>query len=49
MPIAMSSMSERDVVALVEGHGAQVLEVQTVAASGLLNAGLRNSTYYVTR
>jgi SAM-dependent methyltransferase len=49
MPIAMSSMSERDVVALVEGHGARVLEVQTVAASGLLNAGLRNSTYYVTR
>jgi SAM-dependent methyltransferase len=49
MPIAMSSMSERDVVALVTARGARVLEVETVRASGLLNTGLRNSTYYITR
>jgi ubiquinone/menaquinone biosynthesis C-methylase UbiE len=49
MPIAMSSMSEREIVALVTAHGARVLEVETVAASGLLNAGLKNSTYYITR
>ena len=49
MPIAMSSMSEGDVAGLVTSRGARVLEVETVAASGLLNAGLRNSTYYITR
>jgi SAM-dependent methyltransferase len=49
MPIAMSSMSVRDVVALVTSRGARVLHVETVGASGLLNAGLRNSTYYMTR
>ena len=49
MPIAMSAMSQADVAALVASRGARVLEVETVAASGLLNAGLRNSTYYVTR
>jgi SAM-dependent methyltransferase len=49
MPIAMSSMAERDVVALVTSRGARLLEVETVAASGLLNSGLRNSTYYITR
>jgi ubiquinone/menaquinone biosynthesis C-methylase UbiE len=49
MPIAMSWMADDDVVALVAAHGARALEVETVAASGLLNAGLRNSTYYVTR
>jgi ubiquinone/menaquinone biosynthesis C-methylase UbiE len=49
MPIAMSSMPEGDIVALTTAHGARVLEVETVRASGLLNAGLRNSTYYVTR
>jgi ubiquinone/menaquinone biosynthesis C-methylase UbiE len=49
MPIAMSSIGESDVVALVAACGARVLEVETVAASGLLNAGLKNSTYYITR
>jgi ubiquinone/menaquinone biosynthesis C-methylase UbiE len=49
MPIAMSSLPERDVVALATSRGARVLEVETVAASGLLNAGLKNSTYYITR
>ena len=42
-------MSETDVVELTTAHGAGVLEVQTVGASGLLNAGLKNTTYYVTR
>jgi ubiquinone/menaquinone biosynthesis C-methylase UbiE len=49
MPIAMSSLPERDVVALTTSRGARVLEVETVAASGLLNAGVKNSTYYITR
>jgi ubiquinone/menaquinone biosynthesis C-methylase UbiE len=49
MPIAMSSISETDVVELTTAHGARVLEVETVGASGLLNAGLKNSTYYITR
>ena len=49
MPIAMSSISEREIVALVTAYGARVLAVETVAASGLLNAGLKNTTYYVTR
>jgi ubiquinone/menaquinone biosynthesis C-methylase UbiE len=49
MPIAMSSIAETDVVALVAARGARVLEVETVAASGLLNRGLKNSTYYITR
>jgi hypothetical protein len=33
----------------VTSRGARVLHVETVGASGLLNAGLRNSTYYMTR
>jgi ubiquinone/menaquinone biosynthesis C-methylase UbiE len=49
LPIAMSSIPERDLVALVTSRGARVLEVETAAASGLLNAGLKNTTYYVTR
>jgi ubiquinone/menaquinone biosynthesis C-methylase UbiE len=49
LPIAMSSIPESDLVALVTSCGARVLEVETAAASGLLNAGLKNSTYYVTR
>jgi ubiquinone/menaquinone biosynthesis C-methylase UbiE len=49
MPIAMSSMAQADVAALVTSRGARMLEVETVGASGLLNAGLRNTTYYITR
>jgi ubiquinone/menaquinone biosynthesis C-methylase UbiE len=49
LPIAMSSIPENDVGSLVTSCGGRVLEVETVAASGLLNAGLKNSTYYVTR
>jgi SAM-dependent methyltransferase len=49
MPIAMSSMPERDMVRLVESGGAQMVSVDTQRARGLLNTGLRNSTYFVTR
>ena len=49
LPIAMSAISEADIVALVTSRGARVLEVETAAASGLLNAGLKSTTYYVTR
>jgi ubiquinone/menaquinone biosynthesis C-methylase UbiE len=49
LPIAMSSIPEAGIVALVTSNGARVLEVETSGATGLLNAGLRSSTYYVTR
>jgi ubiquinone/menaquinone biosynthesis C-methylase UbiE len=49
LPIAMSSIPEGDLVTLVTACGARVLDVETSGASGLLNAGLKNSTYYVTR
>jgi ubiquinone/menaquinone biosynthesis C-methylase UbiE len=45
IPIAMSYIPEPEIVALVESVGARVLEVETVAAE----AGIRSSTYYVTR
>jgi ubiquinone/menaquinone biosynthesis C-methylase UbiE len=49
LPIAMSAIAEADIVALVTSRGARVLEVQTSGAAGVLNAGLKSSTYYVTR
>ncbi len=49
LPIAMSSIPEADIVALVTSRGARVLEVETSGATGVLNAGLKSSTYYVTR
>jgi ubiquinone/menaquinone biosynthesis C-methylase UbiE len=49
LPIAMSSIPEDDLVALVTSGGARVLDVETSGASGLLNAGLKNTTYYITR
>jgi ubiquinone/menaquinone biosynthesis C-methylase UbiE len=45
VPIAMSYIPEPEIVQLVESAGARVLEVDTVAAE----AGIRSSTYYVTR
>lgn len=45
MPIAMTFIPEGDIAALVTSRGARVPEVQTSGASGLLNAGPRNSTY----
>jgi len=49
LPIAMSYVSEPDIVGLVESAGARTLTVETHQASGLLNTGVRSSTYYVTR
>ena len=49
LPIAMSHVPEGDIVRLVESAGARMLDVKTHGASGLLNSGLRSSTYYVTR
>jgi ubiquinone/menaquinone biosynthesis C-methylase UbiE len=49
LPIAMSYIPERDITRLVESHHARVAAVETQRASDRMNAGLRNSTYYVTR
>jgi ubiquinone/menaquinone biosynthesis C-methylase UbiE len=49
LPIAMSFIPEADVVRLVESRGARVLDLDTESATGRLAAGLRSSTYYVTR
>jgi ubiquinone/menaquinone biosynthesis C-methylase UbiE len=45
VPIAMSYIPEPEIVQLVESVGAHLLDVETVAAE----AGIRSSTYYVTR
>jgi ubiquinone/menaquinone biosynthesis C-methylase UbiE len=49
LPIAMSFIPEADVVRLVESRGARVLDIDTESAQGRMTAGLRSSTYYVTR
>jgi hypothetical protein len=49
MPIAMSYIPERDMTSLVEARGARMVAVDTQSADGLLNTGLKNSTYYLTR
>jgi ubiquinone/menaquinone biosynthesis C-methylase UbiE len=49
MPIAMSWISEADMTRLVESQGARMVTVETQGAEGVMNAGLKNSTYYVTR
>jgi hypothetical protein len=49
MPIAMSYVPEADIKRVVESAGGRMVEVDTQRASGLLNTGLRASTYYVTR
>ena len=49
LPIAMSSIPEQDMTRLVESQGARMVTVETQGAEGVMNAGLRNSTYYVTR
>ena len=48
-PIAMNYMPEQEVTKLLEEAGARLLQVETEGASGLLNAGVRSSTYWVTR
>lgn len=49
MPIAMSYVPEADMTRLVESKGARMVSIETQDAAGLMNAGLKNSTYYVTR
>jgi ubiquinone/menaquinone biosynthesis C-methylase UbiE len=49
LPIAMSFIPEDDVIRLLESRGARVLDVKTHGASGVLNSGLRSSTYHMTR
>ena len=34
---------------LVESQGARMVTIDTQGAQGVMNAGLRNSTYFVTR
>jgi hypothetical protein len=45
----MSYVPEREVASLLDGSGARLLDVETHTASGLLNAGVRSSTYWATR
>jgi ubiquinone/menaquinone biosynthesis C-methylase UbiE len=49
LPIAMSYVPEDDIKQLLQSGPGRLLEVETHNASGLLNAGLKSSTYYVTR
>lgn len=49
LPIAMCSIPESSMFRLVEAQDARTVAVETQRASGLMNAGLRNTTYYVTR
>jgi ubiquinone/menaquinone biosynthesis C-methylase UbiE len=49
VPIAMSYLPESDVVQLVRSLDARVLHVERRRATALLDAGVTNSTYYVTR
>jgi ubiquinone/menaquinone biosynthesis C-methylase UbiE len=49
VPIAMSYIPEPAIVRLVESAGARVLHVETQSASGLMNAGVKSTTYYATR
>ena len=49
LPIAMSYIPESAIMRLVESTGVRVLHVETLSASGLLNAGVKSTTYYATR
>jgi ubiquinone/menaquinone biosynthesis C-methylase UbiE len=49
MPIAMSYIPEADIRHLVESQGGRLVSVETEGTAGLLNTGLKNKTYYVTR
>jgi ubiquinone/menaquinone biosynthesis C-methylase UbiE len=49
LPIAMSYIPEADMVRVVESQGARMVTVDRQRAVGLMNTGLRSSTYYVTR
>jgi ubiquinone/menaquinone biosynthesis C-methylase UbiE len=49
LPIAMSHIPEAEVRQVVESQNARMIDVDTHKASGLMNAGVANSTYFVTR
>ncbi len=49
LPIAMSYVHEDEIKQLLHAGPGRLLEVDTISASGLQNAGLSSSTYYVTR
>ena len=49
MPIAMSYVPEGDMSGIVVASGARMVTIDTQGAQGVLNAGLKNSTYWVTR
>jgi ubiquinone/menaquinone biosynthesis C-methylase UbiE len=49
LPIAMSYVHEDEIKQLLHAGPGRLLEVDTISASGLLNAGLKSCTYYVTR
>ena len=49
VPIAMSYIPESAIVRLVDSAGGRVLDVETLSASGLMNAGVKSTTYYATR
>jgi ubiquinone/menaquinone biosynthesis C-methylase UbiE len=49
LPIAMSYVPEDEIKQLLHSGVCHLLKVETSSASGLLNAGLTSSTYYVTR
>jgi SAM-dependent methyltransferase len=49
MPIAMSYVPEGDMSGVVTSAGGRMVTIDTQGAEGVLNAGLRNSTYFVTR
>jgi SAM-dependent methyltransferase len=49
LPIAMSYIPEDEITQVVSSGPGRLLKVETVGAAGLLNAGLKSSTYYVTR
>jgi ubiquinone/menaquinone biosynthesis C-methylase UbiE len=49
LPIAMSYIPEPAIGRLIDSLGARLLDTETLSASGLLNTGVRSSTYFVTR
>ena len=49
LPIAMSYMSEEHMARVAESHGGRLVKIDTESAAGLMNRGLKNSTYWVTR
>jgi ubiquinone/menaquinone biosynthesis C-methylase UbiE len=49
MPIAMSYIPEADMSGVVTASGGRTVTIDTEGATGVMNTGLRNSTYWVTR